>query len=116
MESLQSTVDRSNAHYPVGTLVRCRKGAGGKHEPSSLTRTVTRASVLFRHTPMVGIEGEAGLNCPDLRCPYSTALMNGAAWGQSGSDHNRPGATSVWRGYQRFTILSDKRDAPFPGP
>ncbi len=60
MESLQSTVDRFNARYPVGTRVRCWKGAGGRHKPSSLTRTVTRASVLSGHTAVVWVEGETG--------------------------------------------------------
>ena len=60
MESLQSTVDRFNARYPVGTRVRYWKGAGGKHKPSRMMRTVTRASVLSRHTPVVRVEGETG--------------------------------------------------------
>ncbi len=60
MESLQSTVDRFNARYPVGMLIRYWKDAGGKHTPSRVTRTVTRASVLSGHTPVVWVEGESG--------------------------------------------------------
>ena len=60
MESLQSTVDRFNVRYPVGTLVRYWKGAGGEHNSSGVTRTVTRASVLSGHTPVVWVEGETG--------------------------------------------------------
>jgi hypothetical protein len=60
MESLQSTVDRFNARYPVGTRIRYWKAAGGKHQPSRMTRTVTRASVLSGHTPVVWVEGETG--------------------------------------------------------
>jgi hypothetical protein len=60
MQSLQSTVDRFNARYPIGTLVRCWKGARGKHKPSRLAHTVTRASVLSGHTPVVWVEGESG--------------------------------------------------------
>ncbi len=60
MESPQSTLDRFNARYPVGTLVRYWRSAGGKHEPSSVTRTVTRASMLSGHTPVVWVEGETG--------------------------------------------------------
>jgi hypothetical protein len=60
MESAQSTADRFNVCYPVRTRVRYWKGAGGKHQPSRMTRTVTRASVLSGHTPVVWVEGETG--------------------------------------------------------
>lgn len=60
MESLQSTVDRFNARYPVGTLVRYWKDARSKHKPSRVTRTVTRATVLSARTPVVWVEGESG--------------------------------------------------------